>query len=106
MDDDGSPDRLSFLDASVPQAFEVRLLSLPAGHEAEILDSGWRDALVVVERGELDLECAGGSRLRLRSGDVLWLCGLEVRRLLQRGREPTLLSAVARRREGWSPTPA
>jgi hypothetical protein len=60
-------------------------------------DAVWRNALVVVERGEVELEFRRGSRLCFRRGDVLWLTGLPVRALCNPGQEPALLVAVSRR---------
>ena len=100
MDDhDGtSGDRLSFLNRSLPPSFEVRLVSLEPGHERPYDEEEWRGALVVVERGELELECVRGGTRCFTSGSVLWLFGLPLRTLHNRGREQTLLSAVSRRR--------
>jgi hypothetical protein len=57
----------------------------------------WDDALVIVERGEVDLECANGGRLRFVAGDILWLTGLPVRSLRNPGVEPAVLVAISRR---------
>lgn len=98
MDDDGSPGRLSFLDASVPSAFEVRFLVLQPGHAIAFLETEWCDALVVVERGELELEGPSGPAGRFLQGDVLCLVGLGLRTLRCLGHDPTLLAIVRRRR--------
>ncbi len=97
MDGAGS-DRLSFLGRPVPRSFEVRLVVLPPGSERSFDEAVWHDALIVVERGDLELGCAGGSRLRIRCGDMLSLSGLGVGRLRQCGDEPAVLVAVSRRR--------
>jgi hypothetical protein len=34
-------------------------------------ETDWQDAIVVVERGEIEVECLGGRRRRFESGDVL-----------------------------------
>jgi hypothetical protein len=65
----------------MPPAFEVRVLSLSPGGERAYDTDEWRDALVVVEQGELELECASGGRRRFRRGSVLWLSGLPLRSL-------------------------
>jgi hypothetical protein len=57
----------------------------------------WRDALVVVERGELELECAHGGRASFGQGAVLWLAGRDARSLRNRGDEPVVLVAIRRR---------
>jgi hypothetical protein len=77
-------------------AFELRALTIPPGGAHPYRAGEWRDALVTVESGEVELECLGGSRRAFRSGAVLWLAGLPLRGLNNRGSEPALLVAVAR----------
>ena len=66
-------------------------------------EAEWRDAIVVVERGEVDLECREGGHWRFRRGDALWLVGLPLRAIHNCGREPALLVAVSRARTPGSP---
>jgi hypothetical protein len=89
--------RVSFLGRPVPPGFEIRTITVDPGDERPFDDAEWRDALVVVEVGEIDLESASGGRLRFVHGDVLWLCGLPLRALHNRGPEPAVLVAVSRR---------
>jgi glyoxylate utilization-related uncharacterized protein len=79
-------------------AFEVRELALPPGAERAYDGGEWRDALVFVERGEIELESLGGRRRRFQRGAILWLAGLSLRSLRNRGRETAVLFAVTRRR--------
>ena len=62
-------------------------------------DAEWRDALVIVERGDVELECAAGGRRRFSGGAVLWLEGIDLRVLHNVGDEPVVLLAVSRRRD-------
>jgi hypothetical protein len=94
---DGPAEGLSLLARRLPPAFEIRAVILAPGRARAYDEADWRDALVVVERGELELEWLGGSRLRLARGEVLWLSGLPLRALHSRGGEPALLAAVSRR---------
>jgi hypothetical protein len=87
-------DRLS---RPVP-AFDIRVVVLAPGGERAYEEAEWRDALVVLERGDIDLESLGGSRHHFRSGAVLWLSGLPLRALHNYGPAPALLVAVSRRR--------
>lgn len=80
--------------------FDIRRIVVAAGSERAFDEAEWRDALVVIERGAIELECVGGSRRRFRSGDVLWLTGLPLCALHNREREPAVLVAVSRRRRG------
>ncbi|ACZ84014.1 hypothetical protein Aros01_03353 [Streptosporangium roseum] len=45
----------------------------------------WRDAIVRVEGGQVELETADGARRRFGHGAVLWLAGLPVRVLRNPG---------------------
>ena len=77
-------------------AFDLRVVELPPGGERAYDGAEWHDALVVVERGEIELDCRGGSRPRFAGGAVLWLGGLPVRALQNPGPTPAVLVAVAR----------
>ncbi len=56
----------------------------------------WRDALVLVERGRIELWGPAGGRLSFGPGEVLWLAGLTLDRLHNPGWEPAVLVAVSR----------
>jgi hypothetical protein len=91
-------ERLSLLGRHLPPAFELRVVAVAPGCRRTYDEAEWRDALVVVERGEIELDCATGGHPRFGSGDVLWLVGLPLRALSNRGHEPALVVAVSRRR--------
>lgn len=76
-----------------------RTLILPPGEVHEVVAADWADTLLVVERGELDVECRSGRRARFAAGAVLTLAQLPVRRLHSCGPEPLALCAVTRRRD-------
>src|ERR671930_294760 len=90
-------DRLSFLGRQLSPSFERRTVSVAPGHARAYLEADWADSLVVVERGEIELECLDGKRQRFVRGDSLWLCGLPLKLLRTPGSEPALLVAVSRR---------
>ena len=73
--------------------FERRIISVPPRGALEYDEADWRDALVLVVRGEIDL---GGERFA--RGSVLSLAGLSVRALHNRGAEPAEMVTVRRRR--------
>jgi hypothetical protein len=75
-----------------------RTVRIDPGAALDYTPAHWADALVVVERGELEIECRSGQRARFAAGAVLTLVGLPVRRLLNPRPEPLVLSLVARRR--------
>ena len=92
------PEWLSFLADEPPPAFRRRLVVVVPGGERAYIATEWRDALVVVERGELELESLGGTRVRFGAGSVLWLAELPLRTLRCTSAEPAVLAAVWRRR--------
>jgi hypothetical protein len=96
---DSTNDRLSFLDGELPPGFELELVSVEPGGIRPYRDADWWDSLVVVERGQIELECTRGGRRRFVEGAVLWLVGLPLVALHNPGPEPVLLSAVSRRAE-------
>ena len=78
-------------------AFTRRELVLDPGARRAYDETEWHDALVVVKRGELDVECRAGARMRFVAGDMLWLTGLPLRALTNEGLEPVVLVSVSRR---------
>jgi glyoxylate utilization-related uncharacterized protein len=76
--------------------FELRVVTLAPGRARRYAEADWQDALVVVERGEVELETEGDVRWRFARGDMLWLTGLPLRAVHNRGREPARLVAVSR----------
>jgi len=78
--------------------FVRRTVVLDPGESRPSHDDEWRDALVTVECGEVDLECAAGGRRRFAAGAVLWLTGIDIRVLHNVGVDPVVLVAVSRRR--------
>jgi hypothetical protein len=93
----GRDETLSFLGKALSAAFELRAVDVAPGHTRPFDESEWRDALVVVERGEIVLESRSGSLRRFERGDVLWLTGLPLRALHNPGHEPAVLATVTRR---------
>jgi hypothetical protein len=77
--------------------FDRRVISVPPGGVLDYDEADWRDALVLVVRGEIDVEARGG-RERFARGAVLSLSGLPLRALRNQGAEPAELLAVRRRR--------
>ena len=98
MDGRGDGGRFSLLGRRPAGGVEGRQGAIPPGSELLNIDDRWRDALVVVERGEIELVCRGGTRRWFSSGDVLCLADLALRSLRNRGPDPVLLSAVSLRR--------
>jgi hypothetical protein len=93
---DSDTGRLSFLHGKLPAGFELEVVRIEPGEVRPYHDADWWDALVVVERGEIELECDKGGRRKFVEGAVLWLVGLPLVALHNPGPEPVLLSAVSR----------
>jgi len=94
MDDDAH--RLELTGRSRP-AFHMRTVVIAADTSRPYLESEWRDSLVVVDSGEVEVETTTGERRRFASGDILFFTGLSIRRLRNPGAEATVLKAVSRR---------
>jgi hypothetical protein len=80
-----------------PRGFEVRAVAVEAGVERIYNEAEWRDALVLVARGEIELQAVDGDVRCFGRGAVLCLVGLPLRTLRSRGTEPAVLVAVSRR---------
>lgn len=89
-------ERLNLLGRSVPSGFDVHVVVLWPGCERPFEAAEWRDALVEVDRGQVDIEFCSGARRRFGPGDLLWLAGLDLRALRNREREPAVLVALFR----------
>ena len=85
---------------NAPPGFEIRAVTIGPRGERAYDDAEWRDALVFVERGEVELEWLSGASCCVVRGDVLWLKGLPLRRLRNRRLEPAHLIAVSRHQTG------
>jgi hypothetical protein len=80
-----------------PPGFEVRAVAVDPGGHRIYNEREWRDAIVVVASGEIELESMNGVRHSFARGDTLWLCELPLRALHNRGTESVVLVTVSRR---------
>ncbi|MEU8199986.1 cupin domain-containing protein [Streptosporangium sp. NPDC049046] len=78
-------------------AFDVRRVVVAPGDSHVHDGDEWRGAIVLLERGRIELVCSDGDHRVFLRGDVLWLDGLTVRALRNPGREPAVLLAISRR---------
>jgi hypothetical protein len=74
-------------------------VALQPGRGLAYDEEEWRGALVTVESGELELELLCGRSAFFQKGDVLWLEGLPLASLRNRGDEPAVLVAATRNGE-------
>jgi hypothetical protein len=87
---------MNVADRPLPAAFARREVVLAPGARRAYDAGEWDDALVIVKRGELVVECHAGGRMRFVPGDMLWLTGLPLRELQNPGADPVVLVAVSR----------
>jgi hypothetical protein len=78
--------------------FDVRRVAVAPGCALAYDEADWRGALVVVERGRIELEGMGGGRRTFERGAVLWLVGLSLRALRNHGPERAVMVAFTRHR--------
>jgi hypothetical protein len=91
-------EQFSLLGARLSPAFAARVFTVAPGQAVDYDAADWLDAIVVVERGEIELAGSSGVRRAFASGDVLCLDGLPLRCLYNAGRERAVLVAVSRTR--------
>ena len=82
---------------SLPPAFERRELVVESGCVLPYDEVEWRDALVVVEWGEIELESQSGACLRLGRESIVCLDGLNLKALRNSGKSTAVLTSVRRR---------
>ncbi|MGH9137739.1 MAG: hypothetical protein ACRD0G_11915 [Acidimicrobiales bacterium] len=98
MSDDRGDAALSFLGRPLPAAFERVVVTIEPGASRAYDEDEWRDAIVVVELGDIDLECTQGGRRRFTAGNVLWFDGLPVRAVHNPGADAAVVVAIRRAR--------
>ena len=94
--DDDEP--LTLLGRRIPPWARVDVVVIGPGERRRFDADEWRDALVVVEVGDVALEGGSGRRCRFETGSVLWLDDLPLAALCNEGDATAVLVAVSRRR--------
>jgi quercetin dioxygenase-like cupin family protein len=94
--DEGAGDAL--VRGPLPPGFTRRVFRVAPGGEVGDEAGRLRDAIVVVEEGELELDCAAGTSQRFGPGSMIALAGLPASRLRSVGPGPLVLVAVSRAR--------
>ena len=87
---------LSLLATCLPPGLTRRVVTIAVGDILAYRAADWRDALVVIERGQIELEHRGGQRSHFGRGDIIWLYGLPVRLLHNPGADVAVLIAISR----------
>ncbi len=83
----------------LPPAFVRREVVLAPDAERAYVAAEWRDALVIVEEGSLELVGLRGTRRRLECGAILWLWDLPLRSLRNPGAVNTRIVGISRRND-------
>jgi hypothetical protein len=78
---------------------EQRLL-IALGKPCLYCADDWTNVLLIVERGQLELEWSGGTRASFEPGDTLCIANLDLRALHAAGQQPTLLVVLKRTSRG------
>jgi hypothetical protein len=86
------------LGGALSRRFVRRVLVLAPGDRHPYRATEWRDALVVIERGQVELEFAGQSPRRFGREALLCFGGLGLSAIYNPGPDPAVLMAVWRRR--------
>ncbi len=81
----------------VPRRFARRVVAIEPGDELPFVAADWRDAIVLVQGGPLELGCQAGGWRRFDAGAVLCLDGLALRVLRNPGPAAIRVVAVSRR---------
>ena len=104
-DDERTP--ISFLGRRLPEWVQLHVVVIPPGG-AHAFDPGcWRGALVIVERGGIELELSNGRRFPCEQGYIGTLSGLSsLRHLHNRGDRTAVIAAVSRASPHAQPHPA
>lgn len=82
----------------LPTGFDRRVVMILPGDVKAYVEKEWRDAIVLLEHGDLELECNLGRRRKFGAGDILWFTGMSLRAMHNVGLEPVVLIAVSRGR--------
>lgn len=91
--DDGRPELCV---GPLPSWAHRRVVTIEPGLALPFDEAHWSDTLVMIDDGELEIECQLGGRRRFPRGTVLWLAGIDARALHNVGDDPTVLVAVSR----------
>jgi len=79
--------------------FDRRLIEIGPFTQSEEDPVSWRDAIVFVRAGAIEIVCANGGRGRFRCGDILCLAPFSVRVVCNPAADPARLLVISRRTE-------
>jgi hypothetical protein len=85
------------LQGPLPPGFEREVVVIRPGCRRTYRASDWRDAIVLVDQGQVLVEREGRAGFRFGPGHLLCLGGLGVQAIYNPGPEPAVLISVKRR---------
>jgi hypothetical protein len=97
--------QFSLLGRDPPLGQRLQTIAVAAGGEMSSHPTEWAGALVVVECGVLEVECARGSRASFPAGSLLCLALVPVRWLRNRGEETVVLTVLSRLEKSGNASP-
>jgi hypothetical protein len=80
----------------LPSGFSRRVFRVATGLEVDLGARGVLDAIVLVEEGEIELECRAGMRRRFGRGSIIPITRPPVAHARSVGSRPLLLLSVSR----------
>jgi quercetin dioxygenase-like cupin family protein len=86
----------AFLPERGPRGFTQRVVALAPGQSCGYVDADWAGAIVLLARGQVELEAESGARRLFHRGDLLWLTNLPLRALHNPGPDGAVLVAISR----------
>ena len=91
-----------FFRASLPAGFVRHVYRAAPGRNVALDPAPPRDAIVVVEHGELEILCTAGGCRRFGRGSMIPIGRVSVARLRSVGSRPVVLIAIARASDEFS----
>lgn len=79
-----------------PSRTWTRTVVLAPGEIRPHVEDEWRDAVVVVDAGRIELCCAAGGSRTFGAGSVLWFTGLNLARIRNPGPDEVVFRGITR----------
>ena len=91
------PDEAENRVEGTPLSFTTYTVTLEPGCVLPYDAAAWRDAIVFVTAGEIELQCLSGTSRRFWRGHILWLSNLPLKAVRNPSQVPARLVAISRR---------
>lgn len=77
--------------------FTTCVVTIEPGCALPYEEAAWRDAIVFITSGDIELQCSSGAVQRFRGGHILWLANLPLKAVRNPGPGVARLVAISRR---------